>query len=354
MKNVVKKLILLGIMSTIATGMLTGCGDKKQAEGQKEEASVQDEKPGDEAESDGDKSAAAQEERPELAVSEHPHFISDGIRRLVINQDGKEIFHLSKEPADYKMEFDYWEILNPYDEIVTVNTETMYSLFDTLTQMDLTTPVAVEEGTDTGIAGSGDTLLIDFVETEDSDTAKKTKYADHTVTLLLGNEDGQGSRYAAVEGHEEQVYKIPSGLLEMVYALNPFDYILKIPALVNIETVESVEITADGKTHTLKPEGETYKMDKKEVEKEEFTTLYQALLGVMLDSEVEEGTLPGGDREEILSVVYHRNMENAPEVELKYYAYDDTYDSISVNGKERFLVKAEDVNALLEQIKKAF
>ena len=34
----------------------------------------------------------------------------------------------------------------------------------------------------------------------------------------------------------------PSSTLEAIYNLNPFDYILKIPALVNIDTVESIDI----------------------------------------------------------------------------------------------------------------
>ncbi len=64
--------------------------------------------------------------------------------------------------------------------------------------------------------------------------------------------------------------------------------------------------------------------------------------------------MPEGDREEKLRVVYKRNTDDAPEVELVYYPYDDTYDSVSINGSERFLVKAADVDALTEQDKKAF
>ena len=60
------------------------------------------------------------------------------------------------------------------------------------------------------------------------------------------------------------------------------------------------------------------------------------------------------DKEEVLTVTFHRNTEEAPEVTLKYFAYDDTYDSLEINGTERFLVKAEDVDALVKQIKKAF
>ena len=41
-------------------------------------------------------------------------------------------------------------------------------------------------------------------------------------------------------------------------------------------------------------------------------------------------------------------------MEMVYYSYDDTYDSISINGSEHFLVRSADVDALTEQIKKAF
>ena len=79
--------------------------------------------------------------------------------------------------------------------------------------------------------------------------------------------------------------------------------------------------------------------------------MYQALQSIMLDSEVEE-TKDTADEEEVLTVTFHRNTEEAPEVTLKYFAYDDTYDSLEINGTERFLVKAEDVDELVKQIKK--
>ena len=104
--------------------------------------------------------------------------------------------------------------------------------------------------------------------------------------------------------------------------------------------------------YTMKLDGSDYKFGKKTVKKEKFTELYQALQSIMLDSEVEE-TKDAADKEEVLTVTFHRNTEEAPEVTLKYFAYDDTYDSLEINGTERFLVKAEDVDALVKQIKKS-
>ena len=112
-------------------------------------------------------------------------------------------------------------------------------------------------------------------------------------------------------------------------------------------------MTIGKKTYTMKLDGSDYKFGKKTVKKEKFTELYQALQSIMLDSEVEE-TKDAADKEEVLTVTFHRNTEEAPEVTLKYFAYDDTYDSLEINGTERFLVKAEDVDALVKQIKKAF
>ena len=102
----------------------------------------------------------------------------------------------------------------------------------------------------------------------------------------------------------------------------------------------------------MKLDGGDYKFGKKTVKKEKFTELYQALQSVMLDSEIEE-TKDAAEKE-VLTVTFHRNTEEAPEVNLKYYTYDDTYDSVEINGTERFLVKSEDVDALVKQIKKAF
>ena len=189
----------------------------------------------------------------------------------------------------------------------------------------------------------------DILNTVNDDTAREKEDADATATILIGNTDENGDYYATVKGYEHAVYLLSNSLLE----LKPFNLILKIPALVNIDTLESADMTVGKKTYTMKLDGEKYKFNKKSVKKEKFTELYQALQSVMLDSEIGE-TKSAEEKEEVLSVTFHRNTEEAPEITLKYYTYDDIYDSLEINGTERFLVKAEDVDALVKQIKKAF
>ena len=141
--------------------------------------------------------------------------------------------------------------------------------------------------------------------------------------------------------------------MQILFLLNPFDYILKIPALVNIETVESVDIKTKDSSYNMKIKDSKYYIGDKEVEKETFTTLYQALLNVMLDSNLDTPKAEN-EKEQVLNVVFHRTTKEAPEITLTYFTYDGNYDSVAVNGKERYLVKTSDVNNLIAQIKEAF
>ena len=203
MRKILQKIALLGIIASLSMFTLGGCQkqttetketktetkaeeseDKTEKEGTKEventedtngEAEEKTEEAADEEKTETEEKT--EEKKVELEKTEHPTFTSDGIRKLVLNRDGEEIFSLSKEPADYKMEFDYWEILNPYDETATVNTETMYKLFDVLSGFDFSTTAEVPDGTDTGVEGSTTTMQIDY--TESTDTSAE---ADKTVT----------------------------------------------------------------------------------------------------------------------------------------------------------------------------
>ena len=327
MKNKIKKILLLGMTAMFTAGAagtaVISCpvwadeaeqNSETAEEPKAEDAAVEEEI----ADQTDDKT-----ENTDLKTVEHPRMSVYSIRRFSIVKYGEEVFQIKQEPADYKMDFDYWEITNPYDEIATVNTENMYEMFGVLAAFDLSNGVDAAN-TDTGLDNTKTYFTVDFVNTVNDDTAKETQDADATATILIGNTDENGDYYACVKGYEEAVY-----------------------------TLDSVDMSIGKKTYTMKLDGSDYKFGKKTVKKEKFTELYQALQSIMLDSEVEE-TKDAADKEEVLTVTFHRNTEEAPEVTLKYFAYDDTYDSLEINGTERFLVKAEDVDELVKQIKKAF
>ena len=72
----------------LAALLLTGCGDAKTTQSEeKAEAGKQTE-------------TSKLPEKSETEPVENPAFIQDGIRKVVLTEDGEEIFHLSKEPAN--------------------------------------------------------------------------------------------------------------------------------------------------------------------------------------------------------------------------------------------------------------
>ena len=357
MKNKIKKILLLGMTAMFTAGTagtaVISCpvwADETEDAAEESEA-AEETTTGDAGDETADK-AEDTAETTELKNVEHPRMSTYSIRSFSIVKDGEEVFQIKQEPADYKMDFDYWEITNPYDEIATVNTENMYEMFGVLVDFDLSNGVDAADA-DTGLDKTQTYFTVDFVNTVNDDTARETQDADAAATILIGNTDDNGDYYACVKGYEDAVYLLPKESVNSLLELKPFNLLLKIPALVNIDTLDSVDMNIGKKTYTMKLDGGDYKFGKKTVKKEKFTELYQAIQSVMLDSEIEE-TKDAADKEEILTVTFHRNTEEAPEVTLKYYTYDDTYDSVEINGTERFLVKAEDVDALVKQIKKAF
>lgn len=290
-------------------------------------------------------------EAQELENVEHPQINTYGIRKLTLVKDGEEIFQISYEPEEYKMSFDYWEILNPYEEAVTVDTEAMYDLYSNIASLNLRDPEE-EVKIDTGIASSNASILIEYVNTLDDETARSTADADSRAELILGEENGNGYTYAAVKGYENQVYTLPSELINNIMGLEPFDYILKIPVLVNIETLESVEITAGNKEYVMSIEDGKYKFDGKTVKKEEFTSLYQALQSVILKEETAGEAKE--EPEEILKMIFKRSGEEMPDEELVYSSFDEESYLLSINGTVKFMVSKEEVDELLKQIKKDF
>lgn len=290
-----------------------------------------------------------------LKQSVQPRFIPNGIRSVSLKKDGKEFLHIANRPAKYKMSFDYWEILNPYDENVTVNTEVMFKMFETLCSLSFETPVQIEEGIDTGIQSSDMGFSVEYVDTMDDSMAQSTDEADTKAEVILGQEDGDGGRYAAVAGNEEQVYILPEAVLQIVYGGKPFDYILKIPVLISADTLKNIEIKTGGSQYEIQVDAaaESYKFGKKKVSKKEFASLYQAISGIMLVSETD-GEKSEKKEEPELTVNFHRNTAEAPDIQVSYYSYDDEYDSVEINGREWFLVRNEDVKALIEQIEKAY
>ena len=283
-----------------------------------------------------------------VQAEELPQITSESIGSLRLVQDGEEIFRIVNKPEDYKLKFDYWEVLNPYQESNTVNTETMYELYNTVLGLNFGGAVEVPEGTETGLEACETYLEVQYVS---NPAAMNVAEPDSMLTIFFGNAADDGGRYVSVEGSDE-VYVLSDTQVKSVLEIDPFDYLLKIPVLINIEYLDSVDIVVGEDTYSMVKDGEQYFMDGKAVEKKDFTDVYQALMNVFLKSDLEANQKR--NREEVLRIAYNMKDE-APDAEVVYYTWEDeAYYAVEINGAEQFLVDAGEVNALIEQVRDTF
>ncbi len=272
------------------------------------------------------------------------------IRGLKVQKKGKTVFAVSYEPRKGKETFDYWDISVPYHSLVSVNTEELYNLLGTAALMvwGETDGVSMEEA---GITDSGTSLFLAYCEQGQAE--KGGAEPTGAKSILIGDTDGKGSYYAAMEG-SSKVGLVNQILMDEILNAEPYEYILKIPALISVDTVKKVQILSGEKKYLMEQDKESWKMDGEKVSQKDYQTLYGALLDVMLTGEIDENVKSEEEREPVLTLQFIRNSEELSDMEVKYYSCDESRMSVSVNGQERFFVEKDAVFALKERIETSF
>lgn len=266
------------------------------------------------------------------------------VRGLVIQIDGETVFAVSYEPGEGKESFDYWDIPVPYHSLVSLNTEELYELFGTAVCIPGgdSADISPEEA---GITESKTSVFLAY-DAQQKDGEKGAPRPTAARRILIGKEDGTGHYYAAFEG-EAAVYLAEKEIVDAVLNADPYQYILKIPALVSVSTVERVQIISDDQTHVMKQADGQWEIDKKSVGQEEFQELYGKLLGIMISGRLPEDFTAQADRKTVLTLQFFRNVDGASDIEVVYYEYDEEFVSVSVNGQEFFLAEKSQVEDLV-------
>lgn len=73
---------------------------------------------------------------------------------------------------------------------------------------------------------------------------------------------------------------------------------------------------------------------------------------MILSGELPKDAQAEDEREVLLVLRFFRNVEGAPDVEVRYEDYDESSVSVSVNGKRQFLAEKKDVEELRELLYK--
>lgn len=263
---------------------------------------------------------------------------AEAVRGLSVEKDGKEIFTVGYAPREYKSSFAYWEISAPYPSEATVNTETLYSLLGQLEGLSLSESDSETTVQETGVSDS-DTYITIAV------SGSGAAQAESLFCYRIGDSDGEGHVYACADG-SETVGLLPESTVSALLSVDPYNYILKIPVLPDITTVSDVELEKDGDLYTMTAKDGSYVMDSEEVDEEEYNLAYQTLLGILITGELPEGGETVTEEEPLLAVRYFRTTDEASDIEVIYYPYDENSAAVSVNGTALYLADLDEVESI--------
>lgn len=280
---------------------------------------------------------------------------AESVRGLIIETQGIEKFAVAYEPREGKDSYDYWNITKPYQSYAVADTEKLYNLFESaealIAQMICTD--IEDEAQAVTLNSAGQTKIsLAFLENHQKGVKAGAK-PDSILTLTVNGENKEQGYIISVDGQDGQ-YLAPKALVDDLININPFAYILKVPFLVNKDTVREVEVVIEGNTYCMSSKDGKYFLGNKTVEEDTYNKLYNQLLSVLIKEEIDQEPDPKAEKQSLLSLRFIRNLEGAPNYEVTFWSYDQNLDGININGKTFFLADHKDVMNLVQVIKKYF
>lgn len=181
-----------------------------------------------------------------------------------------------------------------------------------------------------------------------------------TLDLIFGDETEDGSAlYFQIAG-ADNVYSMAKDLVNFMDTAS-FDLVEKFAFIVNIEHVDRVVVEGYGRRHNITltrrtvaadEEGEedevitTYRVDGQEIEEKPFKRYYQALIGLLIDTEnFHEPDAPASVR-----TTYYLNRGSRRQIVIEYKPFDRDFYSVVREGTAEFLIARHRLARMFEEL----
>lgn len=338
------KLLGLGMIMLCSTISVTFCSCQKNG-GNKSASQASSEV----LDEQSDKPTPTQEAAQPEQITD-PQFTARQICMFQVNRAGTTRYSLTYSPRTDRQSFLYWDMTVPYDSVAIVDTEKMSKLYQTLSSIKwgkLKTVKADEDTGGTGIESSDTFISISYVNEEQ--VSEENAQPDKEATLIVGKDNGKGQYFCAWEGAEDTVFLVDTYLIDAALNQEPYDMILKMPYVIDIKTVKEVKIGAGDKSVHMTQKENTYEINGKKVEEEEYKSLYSELLQLEITGECNLDSLDG---EKVMTIHYIRTSSEYEEYEATIYKVNDAKYAVQVNGKTFFFVSQESVDKIVETVQK--
>lgn len=194
---------------------------------------------------------------------------------------------------------------------------------------------------------------------------------DTEQTYWFGAQADDGSYYFRCSD-SDGVFLVDQSSAEAVLSYSERQFWSKGFSIVNIDDVNSVDVTIDGKTRTLSIEREevaveadadsteesdeaaatetvcTYYVDGEEWEETDFKNLYTNIIMILGDRPLSEEETPV-EVDPYVTVVFHTSLEHFPEVTIEYTYFDSNFYQATANGETQMLVNRNSISSLAEE-----
>ena len=180
----------------------------------------------------------------------------------------------------------------------------------------------------------------DAADSSDTGDSTETTTVDKQLVIYVGDNADDGSRYVTIDN--KQVYTMSTDTLSAIIDKKASDLWSLIVNYQSVKTLDQLQVTYAGDTHTVnvsretstdddgnETETTTYKLDENEIDSTTFTTFYNKLVNMAGQKRLTESYTPVADAE--MKVVFTDTDNN--QTTVTFYSYDTNYYAAVVDNK---------------------
>ena len=180
----------------------------------------------------------------------------------------------------------------------------------------------------------------DAADSSDTGDSAETTTVDKQLVIYVGDNADDGSRYVTIDN--KQVYTMSTDTLSAIIDKKASDLWSLIVNYQSVKTLDQLQVTYAGDTHTVnvsretstdddgnETETTTYKLDGNEIDSTTFTTFYNKLVNMAGQKRLTESYTPAADAE--MKVVFTDTDNN--QTTVTFYSYDTNYYAAVVDNK---------------------
>ena len=192
----------------------------------------------------------------------------------------------------------------------------------------------------------------------------KQKKTDHVYQFSVGKKDKSGDNYYVSIHGEKGIYRMSAETIDGIVAVTPMNMLCNTPHKTNVDTLQEITLTQNGKTHKIvmtkkevknaisEDNSKVYdyyvKLDDKSVDQETFRTTYQTVFGNLVYRR------PISDKQKVTgnkSVGTITLKTDDRTLKLEFLPYDGVnFYRIKVDGQCHFLVDKNVADKVFEKL----